>query len=179
MAQLTDDCFAFSGPLLPIPDMERMIAERVQPVSETETVSLAAARGRVLAADVIAPLDLPPFDNSAVDGYAVRHRDLDPEGRNQARRHRPPDRGQRRGSAARRARGDAHLHRRADAAPAPTPCSCRRTCAPKATPSSFRPASSPAPTGGSPARTCARMPCCFRPDGGSRRRTSRSRPRSG
>ena len=29
MAQLTDDCFAFSGPLLPIPDMERMIAERV------------------------------------------------------------------------------------------------------------------------------------------------------
>ena len=26
MAQLTDDCFAFSGPLLPIPDMERMIA---------------------------------------------------------------------------------------------------------------------------------------------------------
>ncbi len=40
MAQLTDDCFAFSGPLLPIPDMERMIAERVQPVSETETVRL-------------------------------------------------------------------------------------------------------------------------------------------
>jgi molybdopterin molybdotransferase len=80
MAQLTDDCFAFSGPLLPIPDMERMIAERVQPVSEMETVSLAAARGRVLAADVISPLDLPPFDNSAVDGYAVRHRDLDPNG---------------------------------------------------------------------------------------------------
>jgi len=77
MAQLTDDCFAFSGPLLPIVDMERMIAERVQPVTETESVPLTAARGRVLAADVVAPLDLPPFDNSAVDGYAVRHRDLD------------------------------------------------------------------------------------------------------
>ena len=77
MAQLTDDCFAFSGPLLPIADMERMIAERVQPVTETESVPLAAARGRVLAGDVIAPIDLPPFDNSAVDGYAVRHRDLD------------------------------------------------------------------------------------------------------
>ncbi len=77
MAQLTDDCFAFSGPLLPIADMERLIAERVQPVAETERVALAAARGRVLAADMIAPLDLPPFDNSAVDGYAVRHRDLD------------------------------------------------------------------------------------------------------
>jgi molybdopterin molybdotransferase len=76
MAQLTDDCFAFSGPLLPIDDMERLIVERVSPVQEIESVLLAAARGRVLAADVIAPLDLPPFDNSAVDGYAVRHSDL-------------------------------------------------------------------------------------------------------
>ena len=76
MAQLTDDCFAFSGPLLPVHDMERLIVERVTPVHETETVPLAAASGRVLAGDVIAPLDLPPFDNSAVDGYAVRHRDL-------------------------------------------------------------------------------------------------------
>ena len=76
MAQLTDDCFAFSGPLLPVIEMERMIAERVQPVTGTERVSLAAARGRVLAGNVIAPIDLPPFDNSAVDGYAVRHRDL-------------------------------------------------------------------------------------------------------
>jgi len=79
MAQLTDDCFAFSGPLLPIADMERLIAERVQPVKETEPVSLAKARGRVVAKDVIAPIDLPPFDNSAVDGYAVRHSDLDPK----------------------------------------------------------------------------------------------------
>jgi molybdopterin molybdotransferase len=80
MAQLTDDCFAFSGPLLPVSDMERLIAERVVPISETEEVTLTAARGRVLAADVIAPLDLPPFDNSAVDGYAVRHKDLDAKG---------------------------------------------------------------------------------------------------
>ena len=79
MAQLTDDCFAFSGPLLPIADMERLIAERVQPVTETESVTLHGARGRVLAGAVSAPLDLPPFDNSAVDGYAVRHRDLDPK----------------------------------------------------------------------------------------------------
>jgi molybdopterin molybdotransferase len=56
--------------------MERLIGERVQPVADSETVTLADARGRVLAAEVIAPLDLPPFDNSAVDGYAVRHRDL-------------------------------------------------------------------------------------------------------
>jgi molybdopterin molybdotransferase len=80
MAQLTDDCFAFFGPLLPVADMERLIAERISPVAETETVALGAARGRVVAHDIEAPIALPPFDNSAVDGYAVRHRDLDAKG---------------------------------------------------------------------------------------------------
>ncbi len=80
MAQLTDDCFAFSGPLLRLDDMERLIGERITPVAETERVPLSGARGRVLAADVVAPVSLPPFDNSAVDGYAVRHADLDPNG---------------------------------------------------------------------------------------------------
>jgi molybdopterin molybdotransferase len=76
MAQLTDDCFAFSGPLLPIDEMERLIAARIAPVPETEDVALRAAAGRVLASDIVAPIDLPPFDNSAVDGYAVRHAHL-------------------------------------------------------------------------------------------------------
>jgi molybdopterin molybdotransferase len=79
MAQLTDDCFAFSGPLLPIDEAERLIGERVRPLGETETVPLTQALRRVIAADVIAPVDLPPFDNSAVDGYAVRHSDLNPD----------------------------------------------------------------------------------------------------
>jgi len=76
MAQLTDDCFAFAGPLLAVDDLERIIGERVQPVMEVETVALSEALGRVTAHDIIAPIDLPPFDNSAVDGYAVRHADL-------------------------------------------------------------------------------------------------------
>jgi molybdopterin molybdotransferase len=76
MAQLSDDCFAFGGALMPVAEMERLIAERIAPVAETETVPLAAARGRVVAHDVLAPINLPPFDNSAVDGYAVRHADL-------------------------------------------------------------------------------------------------------
>jgi len=80
MAQLTDDCFAFGGPLLAIEDVERLINERVTPVAETEAVALKDARGRVLAADVFAPIDLPPFDNSAVDGYAVRHADVGTKG---------------------------------------------------------------------------------------------------
>jgi molybdopterin molybdotransferase len=80
MAQLTDDCFAFSGPLLPLEDMERLIGERITPVAETERVPLHGARERVVAVDVIAPGNLPPFDNSAVDGYAVSHADLGRDG---------------------------------------------------------------------------------------------------
>ena len=37
-----------------------------------ERVALADARGRVLAEDVVAPMSLPPFDNSAMDGFALR-----------------------------------------------------------------------------------------------------------
>ncbi len=76
MAQLSDDCFAFSGPLMLIAEAERLIAERAVPVAETERVDLGDALGRVVASAVIAGLDLPPFDNSAVDGYAVGHADL-------------------------------------------------------------------------------------------------------
>jgi molybdopterin molybdotransferase len=83
MAQLSDDCFAFSGPLMPLEEMERLISERVVPVSETETVPLSEARGRILAADVISPVNLPPFRNSAVDGYAVRFSDLKTNGETQ------------------------------------------------------------------------------------------------
>jgi len=79
MAQLTDDCFAFSGPLMPVAEVERIIGERVTPVAEIEDVALATAAGRVVARDIIAPIALPPFDNSAVDGYAVRHADLGPK----------------------------------------------------------------------------------------------------
>ncbi len=80
MAQLSDDCFAFAGPLMPVADAELLIAERVAPVEGHEFVPLRAAAGRVLARDVVAPIDLPPFDNSAVDGYAVRAGDLSGEG---------------------------------------------------------------------------------------------------
>ncbi|MCZ8548130.1 molybdopterin molybdotransferase MoeA [Mesorhizobium qingshengii] len=41
-------------------------------VRETEHVPLMAARGRILAHDLFGSIDLPPFDNSAMDGYAVR-----------------------------------------------------------------------------------------------------------
>ena len=76
MAQLSDDCFAFGGPMMSVDDAVRLIAERVTKVGETETVALEEADGRILARDLAAPLPLPPFTNSAVDGYAVAGSDL-------------------------------------------------------------------------------------------------------
>ena len=43
---------------------------------DTESQSLSRSHGRVLARDVVATMPLPPFDNSAMDGYALRHADL-------------------------------------------------------------------------------------------------------
>ncbi len=43
---------------------------------EAETLALSRTHGRVLAADLRAPIALPPFDNSAMDGFALRHVDL-------------------------------------------------------------------------------------------------------
>jgi molybdopterin molybdotransferase len=80
MAQLSDDCFAFGGPMMSVDEAVAIIAARVTAVRETETVALHVADGRVLAADLAAPLPLPPFTNSAVDGYAVRSSDLPKSG---------------------------------------------------------------------------------------------------
>jgi molybdopterin molybdotransferase len=82
MAQLSDDCFAFGGPMMSVDEAVGIITSRVAPVQEIEAVSLVDADGRVLARDVVAPLPLPPFTNSAVDGYAVGAGDL--KGREQA-----------------------------------------------------------------------------------------------
>src|SRR5690606_38383805 len=48
------------------------------PPSITEACPLLQARGRVLAQTLFATLDLPPADNSAMDGYAIRHADYAP-----------------------------------------------------------------------------------------------------
>lgn len=79
MAQLSKDAFALGGELLTVEAALAAIAERVPPVEDREAVALDAADGRVLAQVLRAPLDLPPFDNSAVDGYAVAYADLVPD----------------------------------------------------------------------------------------------------
>jgi molybdopterin molybdotransferase len=78
VAQLSDDCFAFGAALLPVDAAVAELRARLAPVTGVEQVPLHAAVGRILAEDLVAPVDLPPFANSAVDGYALRHADLAP-----------------------------------------------------------------------------------------------------
>ena len=76
MAQLSQDCFASGAQILSVDDAVAAITARFNAVEGVETVALADADGRVLAEDLVATLQLPPFTNSAVDGYAVRGDDL-------------------------------------------------------------------------------------------------------
>lgn len=80
MAQLSDDCFAFGGDLMPVDAAVERLRGRLDAVTGREAVPLAEAVGRVLADDLVAAFDVPPHDNSAVDGYAVFFDDLSPDG---------------------------------------------------------------------------------------------------
>lgn len=57
-------------------DEHRRIVAALLPRAQSVVVALAQAQGRPLAADLVAPRSLPPFDNSAMDGYAVRAADV-------------------------------------------------------------------------------------------------------
>jgi molybdopterin molybdotransferase len=61
--------------LLPVSEAKSRLLAKAIPVEATETVPLADADGRVLAADVAARVTQPPFDASAMDGYALRAED--------------------------------------------------------------------------------------------------------
>lgn len=80
MAQLTDDCFAFGGALMPLDDARARLVEGVACVVGTEKVPLGEALDRALADPLIGTRNVPPTDNSAVDGYAVCHAGLHPDG---------------------------------------------------------------------------------------------------
>jgi molybdopterin molybdotransferase len=65
---------------MPVAAAREFIARFLTPVTAIERVHLRAALGRVLAAEVISPFDVPAHDYSAMDGYAVRFADLNAAG---------------------------------------------------------------------------------------------------
>jgi molybdopterin molybdotransferase len=61
---------------MPVGKARELIARFLAPVTTVERLGVRAALGRVLAEDVVSPLNVPAHDNSAMDGYAVRFADL-------------------------------------------------------------------------------------------------------
>lgn len=63
--------------LMPLEEaMEKMLSP-IKPIQTTLSLPLADALGFVLAEDILSPIHVPPFDNSAMDGYAIRIKDLE------------------------------------------------------------------------------------------------------
>ncbi len=61
---------------LPVAQAQEFIARLVPRVQAVESLAIRSALGRVLARDVVSPIDVPTHDNSAMDGYALRAADL-------------------------------------------------------------------------------------------------------
>ena len=76
MAQLRDDCFNNDGKLLLANEAIDILVNRVHPIINTEVKELRHSAGRIIAEDIISEKDVPPHDNSAVDGFAVFYDDL-------------------------------------------------------------------------------------------------------
>ncbi|CAM4063688.1 molybdopterin molybdotransferase MoeA [Serratia silvae] len=55
--------------------LEKMLSQ-IAPLQQSESIALTSAAGRITATPVVSPIDVPPFANSAMDGYAVRLNDL-------------------------------------------------------------------------------------------------------
>jgi molybdopterin molybdotransferase len=61
---------------MPVDKAREFISRVLSPIADVERVNICAALGRVIADDVVSPIDVPGHDNSAMDGWAYRHADL-------------------------------------------------------------------------------------------------------
>ncbi|MFO1339113.1 MAG: gephyrin-like molybdotransferase Glp [Burkholderiaceae bacterium] len=81
MTELGPSPLAQQGdPQISVDDARARIAASLQPIQGREAVPLADALGRVLADDVVSPIDVPAHDNSAMDGFAFRGAELRADG---------------------------------------------------------------------------------------------------
>ena len=64
--------------LMPVDQMINALQQQVRAVTETENVPVGQALGRVVAVDITSAVQVPPADNSAMDGYALRLCDYQP-----------------------------------------------------------------------------------------------------
>lgn len=66
----------FTAGLIPLDTALTQMLNQITPLHDSESVPLLQAFGRITASDISSPLDVPGFDNSAMDGYAVRLADI-------------------------------------------------------------------------------------------------------
>ena len=66
-----NDCFSAPG-LTPLDQALEELLAGLKPITETELIGIDEALGRVIAEPVSSTLNIPPADNSAMDGYAIR-----------------------------------------------------------------------------------------------------------
>ena len=76
LAALLADLKDYDPANVPVAQAQEIIKRFIQPLQAMETVSLNASLGRVLAQDMLSPINVPAHDNSAMDGYALRHADI-------------------------------------------------------------------------------------------------------
>ena len=62
--------------MIPVSQAEKIILSLIQPLSEVESVDIILATGRILARSMSSQVDFPHWDNSAMDGYAVKFSDV-------------------------------------------------------------------------------------------------------
>ena len=70
LEQIGEELQGYDPQALRASDVNAFLAKLVEPVRQTEMVSIFAALDRVLAQDVVSPISVPPHDNSAMDGFA-------------------------------------------------------------------------------------------------------------
>jgi len=80
LAQVASCISGYDPEALSVRDAQRIIGQFVQPVRAVEMVALRSSLGRVLARDIVSPINVPAHDNSAMDGYALRGADLPLDG---------------------------------------------------------------------------------------------------
>jgi molybdopterin molybdotransferase len=76
LAEIASCVAGYDPNALPVPQAQEFIARLVPKVQAVESLALRASLGRVLARDVVSPINVPAHDNSAMDGFALRGADL-------------------------------------------------------------------------------------------------------
>lgn len=79
LSQVVSCLSAYDPDALPVAQAQHIIREFIKPIHTVEKVALRSALDRVLAADIVSPINVPAHDNSAMDGYALRGSELDPD----------------------------------------------------------------------------------------------------